>query len=790
MLRNYLTTAFRNIRRHKGYAAINIVGLAIGMAACILIMLWVQYQYSYDEFHKNIKSLCWVSALERTDNGMSSGYQTPNALGPTLQDRFPEIVNAARVLRYGRQSVRYGERQTAEDIRAVDPSFLQMFTFPLIKGDPLTALSEPRSMVISEDIARKWFGADEPVGKTLTMRTNSPYDFRVTGVMKRLPSNSTLKPQILIPLSFADESEGKEWMKKGAWSNFQFYTYVQLQEAADFTEVNRKMAGPFKHSIPDSSWIPHLIPFSGIHLVLPSGSGNQMGQVILFSIVAGIILIIASINFVNLMTARASKRTKEIGVRKVSGANRSDLVGQFYFESFIHAAMAGILAFALVESMLPILRSLTGNPITLDFIGNPTIVLGWIAIIILSGVLAGTYPALLLSSFRPAAVLKGSQAVGSRKPKLRQALVVIQFTASVILILGTIGILRQHAFLENKDLGFNKEQVVVLPLSDKMNFDLLKGELGRNAGIQYVTRATSSLSGIYQNATGFTWQGKDPHLDPEVSFLSTDSDYLETFQIPMAEGQYFSDELGVNAKDKIVINEAFARLLGEGSAVGRTISIESYNFTVVGVVKDFFFKPLTNAVGPLILLHKWFPFSDAPRWTVYARISPNDIDSTLNYISSVWRKYDSSSPFEYHFLNGEFKDMYSGFENLGRILLYFSALAIIISSLGLFGLTSFMSEQRTKEIGVRKVLGSSMKGIVWLLTKESFMLLSFANCIAIPVAYVTLRSWLERYPYRADMSPSMFILPVIGLAFLACVSAGLQAVKAARANPVESLKYE
>jgi putative ABC transport system permease protein len=705
-----------------------------------------------------------------------------------LKEKYPEIENSTRVLRFGSQLVKFGERQMSEDVRAADPSFLQMFTFPLIKGDPRTALSEPRSMVISEEIAKKYFGTDEPIGKTLTMTINSPYDFRVTGVMKKIPDNSTLQPKILIPFSFAGEFESKEWIE--TWTNLQFYTYVQLREGVNYTNFSRKIEGLIKQYKPDSWYIPYLIPFSGIHLVLPSGSGNQMGQVILFCIIAGIILIIASINFVNLMTARASKRTKEIGMRKVSGANRGDLVKQFYFESIIHAVLAGILAFAVVELLLPVVRSLTGSPITLDFIHNPIIPIGWFAIIFLTGILAGTYPALFLSSFIPVKILKGSQSVGNKRPILRKTLVVIQFAASMILILGTIGIYRQHGFLENKNLGYNKEQVVVLPLSNKMNFDLMKVELARNEGIQYATRATSSLSGIYQNGTGFTWQGKDPQLDPEVTFLSTDADYLETFQIQMADGQYFSDNQSSNTNDKIVINEAFAKLLGEGSAVGRTITNDGFNFTVIGVTNDFYFKPLTREIGPLMMLYKWSPGRGTPRWTLYARISPINVDSTLNTMSSVWKKYNPDSPFEYHFFTEELKDNYSEFESLGSILLYFAILAIIISGLGLFGLTSYMSEQRTKEIGVRKVLGSSMQGIVWLLTKESFMLITIANCIAIPMAYIALQRWLQRYPYRAEVNLLMFILPVIGLMAIGLVSVSFQAFKAARANPVDSIKYE
>jgi putative ABC transport system permease protein len=319
---------------------------------------------------------------------------------------------------------------------------------------------------------------------------------------------------------------------------------------------------------------------------------------------------------------------------------------------------------------------------------------------------------------------------------------------------------------------------------------LLKSELVRNQGVQYVTRATSSLSGIYQNGTGFTWQGKDPQLDPEVSFVSVDADYLETFQIRMTEGQFFSDRPPGSVDERVVINKSFAKLLGGETAVGRTISVDNFNFTVVGVARDFYFKPLTREIGPLMMLYKWSPGNGKPLWTLYARISPNDANNTLNYVSSVWKKYNPDSPFEYHFFVDEFKDNYNEFEGLGSILLYFSALAIIISGLGLFGLTSYMSEQRTKEIGVRKVLGSSMKGIVWLLTKESFMLIALAICIAIPAAYFALERWLQRYPYRIDMNPLMFILPVIGLAVIASISVGFQAVKAAKANPVDSLKCD
>lgn len=788
MLKNYLKTALRSLLRHKGYSGINITGLAVGMTCCILIMLWIQYQFSYDEFHTNINNLYWVPVLERTDSGMMPSYQSPPALGPALKEEFPEVADAARACPFGEQFVKYGELQAAEAVRAVDPSFLHMFTFPLIKGDPLTALSEPRTMVIAEDIARKYFGDDDPIGKTLTMTLNAPYDFRVTGVMKQLPPNTTLRPRILIPFDLLTELENEEFV--ATWGNLMFYTYVQLRDGADYTKFSERIAGRIKQSSPGSSYVPYLIPFSGIHLILPSGSGNQMGRVILFGIVAMIILIIASINFVNLMTARAGKRAKEIGVRKVGGACRSDLMKQFYFESLLHAALAGLLAFVMVELLLPVARTLTGDPMALNFTANPIVPLGWIGIIVVTGLLAGTYPALLLSGYKPAVVLKSSRAAGGRRPTLRKVLVVIQFAASMILILGTIGIYRQYGFLENKNLGFNKEQVVVLPLTDKVNFDLLKSELTRNQGLEFVTRGTSSLSGIYQNGSGFTWQGKDPQIDPEVTLLGTDADYLETFQIEMAEGAFFSDKSTEGVKDKIVINEAFAKLMGEGSVIGRTISYGDYVATVIGVAKDFCFKPLTVAVGPLIMFDRWKLGRGTPLWALYARISPNNVDGTLNFMRRTWNTYGADSPFEFHFLADEFKDTYSGFEGLGRILLCFSALAIIISALGLFGLTSYMSEQRTKEIGVRKVLGSSMEGIVWLLTKESFLLISLANGIAIPVAYFALEKWLQRYPYRADVTPLMFLLPVVGLLVIGFVSVAFQAFKAATANPVDSLKYE
>jgi len=777
-----MKVALRNILRYKGYAFINVAGLGIGMACCILIMAWVLYQFSFDRFHKNIDNLYWVPVLYSLGGEDQPTPGSPPALGPALKADFPEVTEAARYCGPLEILAGYGDTQFRERISAVDPSFFRMFTFPLMTGDSLTPLSDPNSMVVSEEIAEKYFGGDNPIGRTIVL--DSRYQFRVTAVMKTPPPNSTFQPRILVPFSFIAERYGKEYIE--TWYNCSFYTFAQLREGADYKEVNRRLVPRIRQSDPTTNLEPFLYPLARVHLHVFDRPGGLIGAVTLFSIIAGIILVIASINFVNLMTARSGQRVREVGMRKVVGASRGDLVKQFYFESFVHVAVAGFIAVVLAELLLPFVRSLTGDSVSLDTVGQPILILGAIAVAAMTGILSGAYPALLLSRVLPVKVLKGSTLGKNRRSTLRRGLVVIQFTTSIILIIGAIVAYRQYGYLVHKDLGFNREQMVVLPLNDEVDFDRLKHELLQRPQIQQVTRSTHSPSGIYWNGEGWDWAGRDPAVEPFVTYVGVDNDFLVTFQVPLVEGRFFSPTSPGGAANEIVINEAFAERIGGESAIGRQLCHEGACFTVIGVIRDFHFMPADRSIGPLVVYFE----PTGRQWSLFARIGGADVDVTLQYMKEVWERNCASYPFAHHFLDEEFDDMYAGYNGLNHMLYTFSVLAIIISGMGLFGLASFTTEQRTKEIGIRKVLGASVSGIIRLLSKESFFLVLIAGGLAIPAAYLVMNNWLQQFPYRTDLSPWIFIFAAAGLMVVGFMCVAFQAMKAAAANPVDSLKYE
>jgi putative ABC transport system permease protein len=782
LLGNYIKVAFRNILRYKGYAFINVAGLAIGMACCILIMVWVQYQFSYDRFHKNIDDLYWVPVWYTLAGDAQPTPGTPPALGPALKADFPEVTEAARYCGPIEILTGHGDSQFRERISAVEPSFFRMFTFPLVKGDSLTPLSDPNSIVVSEEIAEKYFGGDNPIGQTIVL--DSRYQFRVTAVMKTPPPNSTFQPRILVPFSFIAERYGKEYIE--TWYNCSFYTFAQLREGTNYRAVNDKLLPRIRQSDATTNLEPFLYPFARVHLYSFDRPGGLIGTMMLFSVIAGIILVIASINFVNLMTARSGQRAREVGMRKVVGASRSNLVKQFYLESFFYVVTAGLVAVVLVELLLPFVRSLTGDPVSFDLIGQPILLLGTIAVIVATGILSGLYPALLLSRVLPVKVLKGSSLGRNRRSTLRRGLVIVQFTASMILIVSAMVAFRQYGYLVDKDLGFNKEQMVVLPLNDEVDFDRLKDELLQRPNIQHVTRSTHSPSGIYWNGEGWDWDGKDPAVDPFVTYVGIDNDFLETFQAAMVDGRFFSPTSPSGAANEIIINEAFAEQVGSESVVGRQLCHEGSCFTVIGIIRNFHFWPADRSIGPLVVY-----FEPTERqWSLFARIDAGDVSVTLQYMKEVWEKHCTSYPFAYHFLDEEFKDMYTGYEGLNNMLFSFSALAIMISGMGLVGLASFTAEQRTKEIGIRKVLGASVCGILRLLSREALMLVLIAAGLAIPVAYLVMNHWLQQFPYRTDLNPWIFIFAAVGLMVIGFVCVAYQALKAATANPVESLKYE
>lgn len=785
MLKNYLKVILRNIRKHKGYSFINITGLAIGMACCLLISIWVLDELSYDRFHTNAPQLYRVEEDQQYSGRVFHVSVTPHPLAPALIEEIPEIVDATRLVWSGGLLFRYGEKAFFEySVRAADPSFFQMFTFPLIKGDKNRVLESAYSLVINEDIAEKYFGREDPLGKVITI--NNTHEFTVDGVIKNVPHNSILQFEVLVPYAFL-EKIGRTNLEFGSNS---IGTYVQLSPNATMDQVNAKISGFIKAKVPDSATELVLKPFTRIHLHSYWGYEKDAGAiqyVYMFSIIALFVLLIACINFMNLSTARSSNRAKEVGMRKVVGALKSHLIRQFYGESVVFAFIALILAVIIVTALLPVFSQFADKDLSWNVGGIVTILIGLTAITFFTGLVAGSYPALFLSAFQPVKVLRGTLKSGAASSWFRKILVVVQFSLSILLVIGTVVVYKQLTYMKNKRLGWDKEHLVYIPLRDDVRkvYDTLKTELVKDPLVLNVTASSQLPSNMGSNSSNFNWEGKDPNFTTLIGDNSVDFDFIETLKIEMKEGRSFSKEYSSDASSGFIINEEVAKLMGRESVVGESCMFFGREGTIIGVTKNWHYQPVRREIEPLALFIE-------PEWNrvMLIRIPTGDVSESIKSIENVWKRVIPTYPFEYYFLDENFDQMYRAEESIGTLLKYFAVLAVFVACLGLFGLASFTSEQRTKEIGIRKVLGAKVSNITMLLCREFFLLVLVSNVIAWPVAYFLMKTWLQKYAYRTSLSVFIF-MAAIGIALLvAFLSVSFQAIRAATANPVDSLRYE
>lgn len=802
MFRNYLKVAFRNIIHHKGYAFINIAGLAIGMACAFLILLWVQDEYGFNRFHRNAKTLY---RLEQTQSGPQGGFHVaamPYPMGPALKAEIPEVQDAARWAFPGTMLVRYGEKTFFEEqIRAVDPSLLKMFTFPLVSGNADEALNQPRSIVISTEAAKKYFGSENPIGKTLLI--NNQYPFAVTGVLARLPAGSSLRFDMLVPFDFVKELG----QYADTWGYNEILTWVQLREKSDVAAVDKKITALFRDKSdqefsiknpgqqkPTKIYAPEfsLMPLTDIRLYARFGFNQLVGTaqyVYMFSLIALFVLLIASINFMNLATARSANRAKEVGLRKVMGARRGQLAWQFYGESMLTTFAAAVLSLLMVFVLLPAFNELSGKEIGGAALINARFVLGAFIIALLTGLVSGSYPALFLSAFHPIRVLSGTLKAGTRGARFRQVLVVTQFTLSIALLIGTGVVYRQLDFMQHKALGYDSDRLIQLPLrgDTSKSYPALKTELLRDSRVLSVTAVHQEPTYISSNGWGASWDGKDPNLQVLVSVAVVDFDYPETMKIQMAAGRSFSRDYATDKGQAFLINEEMAKVMGMQpvQAVGKRLNYAGVDGPIVGVMKNFHYQPIENAIEPLAVLV-------TPDQTQFAvvRLHGGDINSSMAWVKSAWQKVNPLYPFEYAFLKDMVGKNNQTSERLGTILKYFAAMAILVGCMGLFGLASFTAEQRTKEIGVRKVLGASAGAIVLLLSREYAKWVIMANLLAWPLGYYFMKRWLQGFAYRADLTIWLFVLAGAGALAVALVTVCYQAISAAFSNPVESLRYE
>jgi putative ABC transport system permease protein len=785
MIKNYIKIALRNLTRHKGYSLINIAGLAIGMACCILILLWVQDELSFDRFHKNSNNIYRViQDINFTDHSTTWAI-TQGPLGPSLKEDFPEIVNFTRVT--GRRfRLTYGEHSYDEVLGMTDSSIFEMFTFPLIEGDPQTALSEPHSIVLTREMAKKYFGNENPIGKVL--KADDRYDFLVTGIIEEFPKNSHFRYDFLIPFIFGRELN----YTVDNWRNSQFRTYVQLQEGIPYQEVVQKISAYLyeKPTIEKDARL-NLQPLARIHLYSRYEFDSAHGDityVTIFSLIAFFILLIACINFMNLTTARSANRAREVGMRKVAGAYRRDLIRQFFGESILLAFIALTFAVGLVFLLLPVFNDLAAKELRFGISGNFQALLALGMIALFTGIIAGSYPSLFLSGFQPANVLKGTAHSGARGSTFRKVLVVLQFSLTILLIVCTTVVYNQMNFMRNRKLGYDKEYLVYAVLRGDMRkqFDAVKEELMKNPNILDVTSsATIPTYGYNFSNSLWRWEGQDPDEEILMRASFIDYDYFKTFGMEIIEGRSYSKEFSTDPKEALIVNEEAVKVMGMESPIGKQLGIGDNQAKIIGVVKNYHFRSLKQEIEPLILI-----LNPGQCYALFARLKSEGISQAINHMEKIWGQFAPGFPFSYRFMDEAIDNLYRSEQQIGTIFRYFAILAIFISCLGLFGLASYMAEQRTKEIGIRKVLGATVSNILFLLTKEFTKWVLIANALAWPLAYYAMNRWLQGYAYRINIAVWSFVLAAALALAIALFTVSYQAIRAATANPADALRYE
>ncbi len=785
MFKNYLKAAWRNIRRNPGYSLINLTGLAIGLACCLLIGLWVLDELSYDRFHEYASRIYRVEFDQNYSGKLFHVTVSPFPLARALGAEVAEIEHAVRYAGLGDMLVRRGEKTFYEEgAAAVDPAFLVMFSFPLVQGDKHAALSDPQSLILSEELARKYFGAEDPMGKIL--QVNNRREFRITGVMKNVPANSSLQFDMLVSFKLL-ESVGSA---PDDWDSNNIPTYVQLSAGASPTQTSAKVRDVVARHGDVEDLTYSLMPLAGIHLHSHYGfdrTPRASQFVVIFTSIAAFVLLIACINFMNLSTARSAQRAKEVGVRKVVGARKRDIIRQFYGESLLFTLMALSIALVLVVLMLPFFSSLTGKTISFQSINAPQLLGVVLATGLFTGWIAGSYPAFFLGSFPPMRTLRGKLRSGPKSAGFRRILVVVQFSLSITLIIGTGVVYSQLNFIKAQKLGFDKDRLIYLPLRgmDRDLYSKFKSELERTAGTFRVSAAQHRPSAIYSNTSGADWDGKDPELDVSTYMTWVDYDYFETTGMEFVEGRGFSIAFPTDAESAYVINEETTKMMGLERAVGKRFALGEREGRIIGVVKNFHFDSLKQAVEPLAIMLQ-------PKNIAYIliRIPMENIPNSLARIEKIWQQEIPDYPFEFRFLNEDFDLLYRSEEKMGDVLKYFASLAVFIACLGLLGLAFFAAEQRTKEIGIRKVLGASLSQIGYLITREFILLLLISNLLAWPAAWLIMQGWLQGFAYRTRIPLSLFPFAALCAGLCAFLTVGFQAFKASIADPVRALRYE
>lgn len=803
MIRNYFKIAWRNLTKKKTFSFINIFGLAVSITCCLLICAYLYQQLTYDTYSKDAKQIYRVE-LVGTDNVYP---MVDVAVGKGIKDAFPEVQASTRLVHWSNIFIRYNNKDYKENkIAVADSNFLQIFSIPFVEGNALTALNEPHSVVVTKEFAKKYFGNEDPLGKSLSLTGTMDTLVKVTGIIDKIPDNSHFHFDAFI------SSVGNKNFQRTTWSNLGWFTYLVLNKNTDAQKLESKFPQlVMDHVVPEvqhdmgvslsqaqktaATFAFKLMPLTKIHLYSHTKyelePGGDIQYVYIFGALAFFILLLACVNFTNLATAGAGKRSREVGIRKVLGSLKKQLVFQFLSESVLIAVCSMLLALTFIYLLLPWFNQISGETIHFGFFLNPAVILLVVAFAIITGIIAGIYPAFFLSSFQTIKVLKGNAALAKGKSYLRNSLVVFQFAVSIILIIATIVVYQQLHFMQNKKLGYDKEQVAIINDSYLLgkNQIAIKQELLQDSRISDVSIARGIPASMNMDGTQIYPQEKkdhENHSEIHTNIYHVDDDYIPTMGMKIISGRNFSPDFPTDSSATI-INESAARALGwnDQNAIGQTI-VRSGNkaFKVVGVVKDFQYASAKQEIAPLIML------LDNQGISILVKMKTSEIKNLLADIKNDWDSFNPKGPFSYTFLDEAFNNLYNAEERTGKIFTAFAIIAMLIASLGLLGLIAYTAERRTKEIGVRKVLGSSVQGILFLLTKDFVKLILISTIIAVPIAWWAMHQWLQNFAYRIDISAWVFIVAIISALVIAILTISFQAVRAAMANPVKSLRTE
>ena len=786
MLRNYIITGLRCLWRERGFAAINIAGLSVGLAGCIVMVLWVVGEFSYDRFHKNGERLYRVYVEEALGDAPAQFFTaTPAPLGTVLAERFPVVESMTRCgYRMSLSIGRATESFTCDGVCAVDPSFLSMFSFQVIQGDSSRALNTPDGIVLTETMARKLFGDQDPLGNTLVV--DNKRELRITAVVKDVPPTSHLSFDCLVPFGFMAEMG----YDLSSWGRFSHTTYVMLRPEADIREFSRAVESLLKEQLDESSALVRVQPLFDIRLksdhIQVAGKGN-LQLVVALSAAALVVLVIACINFINLATARSTRRFREIGLRKVVGALRAQLVTQLMLESFFTVLLSLAVALMLVEFALPSIGELAERPVDFSVLGAHELLIGLTVFTVVVTLMAGLYPALMMSSHRPALMLKRASLSGSRGI-MRKVLVVAQSCLSVFLVVVTLVVYEQLAFVQDESMAaFDGQHAIVtlrLGSDARSKLTVLREALLRLPDVRSVSASSRLPTRITSSYLGADWEGKDPNRQVEMYAVEADENFAATYGLTLEQGRFFSDDRQVDRSESVVINQAAAKFMGMEEPVGQTLRFYG-EYRIIGVLNDFHFRSLHHRIEPLVVLGEL----ERPRFLAI-RLRDGNLSAAIGSVRRIWDELVPGEIFECDYLDENLVREYANERSAGTLIMWFAGTAIIVACLGLLGLSAYMTQRRVREIGIRKTLGASASRVVRMLCEEYALITLVAATIAFPVAYLTSQSWLSNFAYRASLGVTPF---VIALAVSAVVTAGSvlwPALRAARANPVEALRYE